>query len=119
MKVDRRKFSEKLFEQLEPPAGGFEAIRERIGESPSSLQQIWRPVVGLSSFALIAVWLVPMFVIQDPIEVIEHVYDSPQFDRLLGRETLPVALKVTMNDQPVPVAELAGVENEVRVYQLN
>ncbi len=121
MKVDHGE----LFEQLDPPAGGLEALRERMVEQQDSRwslsRQIWQPAMGFAGIVLLAIWLGPMFVgnVQNENREQTTIYDSPEFDRLLGRMPHTGELKVSMNSQAVTVIELRSPDNRVRIFQLN
>ena len=47
-----------------------------------------------------------------------EIYNSPAFDRLLGRAAQFTELTVSRNEQATSVVELATANDKVRIYQI-
>jgi hypothetical protein len=48
-----------------------------------------------------------------------EIYDSPAFDRLLGRPLQPEQLTAVVNQQAASVTELESHNDKVRIYQVD
>jgi hypothetical protein len=48
-----------------------------------------------------------------------EIYDSPEFDRLLGRPLRTEQLTAVVNEQTASVTELESQNEKVRIYQIN
>jgi hypothetical protein len=48
-----------------------------------------------------------------------EIYNSPAFDRLLGRPAQFTELSVSRNDQAAPVTELETAHDRIRVYRID
>ena len=120
-----------LFTQLEPPPGGAERFARRLDEaaaSPSPAPR-WR-TFALAGAACAAVALVVAVVLlrdaDDPVlpplvadlQPTPEIYDSPAFDRLLGRPAQFTALTISRNGQAASVTEVDTGNDKVRIYQL-
>jgi hypothetical protein len=124
--------TDRLFKQLEPPPGGADRFAQRLEAETARA-----PVAGarLRTFAFAAaaaaaVLLVVVLVLQrapgdatptiaadPPLEI--EIYESPAFDRLLGRPLKPEQLTAIVNRQTAAVTELESQNPNVRIYQTN
>jgi hypothetical protein len=121
-----------LFGQLQPPPGGAERFARRLDEAAARARSVgvrWRRLT-LASVAAAAVLLVvaatvlrspngaPPPPLADSVPV-PKIYDSPAFDRLLGRPLRAEQLTATVNQQAATVTELESQNPNVRIYRIN
>ena len=123
--------TESLFGQLDPPAGGAERFALRLDEAASvPTAPHWRAyalagVVSAAATLVVAVGLlreeraavVPPLVADSGVT--SEIYDSPAFDRLLGRRARPTELTVTLDEQATVVTEIATDNDKIRVYRVD
>ena len=121
-----------LFRELVPPPGGAERFRQRLEEpddwsraSSGRLLATGGGVAAVVIVALLALWqtdlpedgregeLEGMF---DPQTA--EVFQSPEFDRLLGRPMEPLETSVVINDVPVNLTEVPGSSPGIRIYEV-
>jgi anti-sigma-K factor RskA len=123
--------ADNLFEQLDPPPGGAERFARRLDEAASSAAETrrWRGF-ALAGAACAAVALVVALVLlrgpsETPSQIVvdtqptPEIYESPAFDRLLGRTLQAEPLTDVVNEQPIPVTELESQNANVRIYSIN
>jgi hypothetical protein len=121
--------TEVLFKPLDPPPGGAERFARRLeaAAGASATNPRWPLAVAGAACAAVAVVVamlvlraptddVPPVAASDPVPV---VYDSPAFDRLLGRPLRTEQLTVIVNKQTAAVTEVESRNAKVRIYQLN
>ena len=115
MKTDR----DSLFRQLEPPAGGAAAVRARLGVRAKPTPVFLRPVLAVVVLVVAGGWYLQS-------QVFEHgpgstpqsaIYDSPEFDRLLGRTVKANFAEVSINGQLTHA--IRSPESKVRFYVLD
>jgi hypothetical protein len=120
-----------LFTQLEPPPGGAERFERRLHKaaaSPSPAPR-WR-TFALAGAACAAVALIVAVVLRRDsdrpvmpplvadLQPTPEIYNSPAFDRLLGRPAQFTELTVSRNEQSASVVELETASAKVRIYQI-
>jgi hypothetical protein len=121
--------TEALFKQLDPPAGGAERFARRLEAvaGKSAGKPLWPLAVAGAACAAAAV-VVAVLVLRAPTDDVAPVaaadpvpvvYDSPAFDRLLGRPLKTEQLTATVNKQTAAVTELESRNDKVRIYELN
>jgi hypothetical protein len=113
--------SKQLFEQLEPPAGGLERLRQKLAAPELDHgPNLWRPIMATAMLLLAAIWL---YQLPEPQEastpVANDLFNAASFDRLLGRESRTAGLQVVRADQAVPMVEVEGTGANVHFYRLN
>ncbi len=123
--------ADNLFKQLDPPPGGAERFARRLDEaaaSPSPAPR-WR-TFALAGAACAAVALIIVVVLRrdsdSPVmpplvadlQPTPEIYNSPAFDRLLGRPAQFTELTVSRNEQAASVVELETANDKVRIYQI-
>lgn len=108
------------FPDIEPPSGGTERFRaqlESLGDASRAAVGRWAAaggVVALLAIAGIAV-LAPKRVAEPETTI---VFDSPEFDRLLGRPMQQVETTVMINDQPVNLSPMPVTTPGIRIYEV-
>ena len=118
-----------LFRQLEPPPGGAERFALRLDEAaiPRAGAR-WRPFAWAGAAAAVIVAAVMVVLPREPsapdVQVADStpapvIYDSPAFDRLLGRPLPTEQLTAVVDQQAAQVTELESQNAKVRIYQLN
>jgi hypothetical protein len=119
--------SDAIFRVLEPPPGGAERFARRLDEiaaerpSPRALAL----AAAVAGIALVAAILLsrppsdaPQLLVRETTPPVD-VYNSPEFDRLLGRPRQPAELMVTVNTRPATVTELETTNQKIRIYQID
>jgi hypothetical protein len=109
-----------LFEMIDPPAGGENAMRARLRETHTPrTRRFLLPAAALAGLAAAAIWFVQTRNEAPPITVAEaELYDAAEFDRLLGRMPAPVDLHVSVNGRDANVVLLGRPDSKVRIYQI-
>jgi len=124
--------ADNLFKQLEPPPGGAERFAQRIDDAAAAAAAApavaprWRAfaLAGASAAALV----VAVVLLREPSEPATpvadsppapEIYNSPAFDRLLGRPLQAEQLTAIVDQQTISVTELESHNEKVRIYQLN
>jgi hypothetical protein len=54
-----------------------------------------------------------------PVVTTSEIYDSPEFDRLLGRPLRAERLTAVVDEQTASVTQLESQNEKVRIYQIN
>jgi hypothetical protein len=121
-----------LFEQLELPPGGAERFAQRLDEAGAHARhvELRRRKFALAGAAAAAILLVVAFaVLRAPSDApppsvagsvpVPEIYDSPAFDRLLGRPLQAEQLTATVNEEAKAVTELESQNPTVRIYRIN
>lgn len=127
-----------VFKELEPPPGGAERFAQRLDEiaaaQPSRRVRFLGIAAAAAAVALVTAVLVlrapnetapsivvntppPSSVVATPSAV--EIYNSPEFDRLLGRSSQPAELTVVLNEEAAAVTQIATTNEKVRIYQIN
>jgi hypothetical protein len=121
-----------MFAQLEPPPGGAERFARRLDEATSQARSVDArrrkfAVVGAAAAAILLV--VAFAVLRGPSSAppppaadlvpAPEIYDSPAFDRLLGRPLQTEQLTATVNEEAKAVTELESQYPNVRIYRIN
>jgi hypothetical protein len=124
--------AENWFQQLEPPPGGAERFARRLDDAAAAADAApavaprWRPFAWAGAAA--AALVVAVVLLREPSDPVApvaespptpEIYNSPAFDRLLGRPLQPEQLTATVNQQATSVTELESQNEKVRIYQLN
>lgn len=115
-----------LFQTLDPPAGGAERLRARLqAERPRPMMSPVRlGLAAIAASALLTAILITQRpevgneIARDDIGLADDIFESPAFDRLLGREFQPVAMRVTLNDEPMQATAVASENPNIRMYDL-
>ena len=110
-----------IFQLLDPPAGGAQAVAQRITASTGELPWFWRPSAAIAVVVVLSI-VVLYFRVSDPnSDVVSDVTLNlaPDFNRLLGRPIEPLVTQISLNGKVVPVVQLQTSASAVRVYQLN
>ena len=118
-----------LFRELEPPPGGAERFAQRLDEiaaaRPAPRARAFALVAAIAAVAIVTTLLLlrqpsdaPQVLVADAPPTVE-VYDSPEFDRLLGRTAPPAELMVMVNTETANVTEIETTNQKVRIYQIN
>lgn len=119
--------ADNLFKQLEPPPGGAERFARRLDEAAAGAPR-WRPFALAGAAAAALVVAVAVVLLREPSGTVApvadspstpEIYNSPAFDRLLGRPFQAEELTATRNEQTASVTELESHNEKVRIYQLN
>jgi hypothetical protein len=120
--------TDEIFEQLEPPPGGAEALARRLdeiaAERPSRRTRVLAAAATVAAVALVTAILllrpprveVPTLASTPPAG---DIYNAPELDRLLGRTSRPAELMVTVNMEAASVTEIETANQKVRIYQIN
>ena len=123
--------ADSLFEQLEPPPAGAERFARRLDEATAAaVVPSWRPLAWAGAVGAIAIAAVAITVLvprerndaAPPVAdspPVPALYDSPAFDRLLGRPLQPAQLTAIVDEQSASITELESHNEKVRIYQLN
>jgi hypothetical protein len=117
MKIERQR----LFQQLQPPAGGLERLQRKIHNAALNRTGYrWQPVLAAAmlvlALGLSAYWL-PQQQASEPVT--EEVFNATEFDRLLGRSPAKVELLVSRDHEAVSIVEVPDTGANARVYRLN
>jgi hypothetical protein len=109
-----------VFAPLDPPPGGVERFRAKLAEATARPGRSYRrPAVSLAAaLALSLAAVLYLHVESRRPAADETAYAAPEFDRLLGRDSKPLPLRVELNDQPVAVEQVASDDPRVKIYQL-
>jgi hypothetical protein len=122
---------DELFQKLEPPAGGVERFASRLEAESNAHDTARRRDLALAAAATVAaiaigivVWFTqrPDDAAAPPIaelQPVPNIYDSPAFDRLLGRPLQPAELTATVDQQPSTLTELESQNSRVRIYRID
>lgn len=119
-----------LFRQIEPPRGGLERFARRLDAAAGARTAAprWRPFAWAGAASVAAALVVAGVLRREPSQPepplattppAPAIYDSPAFDRLLGRPLEPEQLTAVVNRQPASVTELESQNDRVRIYQIN
>jgi hypothetical protein len=124
-----------LFGQLEPPPGGAERFARRLDEAAAHARSMdaRRTFALAGAAAAVVLLVVALAVLRAPSdappppvadsvpapEVYPEIYDSPAFDRLLGRPLQAEQLTATVNQEAKAVTELESQNPNVRIYRIN
>ena len=117
-----------IFEQLEPPRGGAERFSRRLDEiavaQPSPRARFLAIAAASAAVALVTALLLVQGPMETPPTVAAtppavEVYNAPEFDRLLGRQSRPAELTVILNEETADVTQIATTNEKVRIYQIN
>jgi hypothetical protein len=119
-----------LFKELEPPRGGAERVARRLAAATSvSDAPRRRGVAWAAAAAVAAVATAVVLVSRHPsdselapiadLQRVPNIYDSPAFDRLLGRPLQTAELTATVDQQPSTLTELESQNAKVRIYRIN
>jgi hypothetical protein len=124
-----------LFGQLDPPPGGAERFARRLDDvAAHASQDAHRRRFALAGAAAAAILLVvalavlrapsdaPPPPVADSVpapEIYPEIYESPAFDRLLGRPLRAERLTATVNQQAAAVTELESQNPNVRIYRIH
>jgi len=115
-----------IFRELEPPPGGVERFRRRLGAS-RPVEQRWPRRSAIAGLAVIAMAVVTLTLRQqtDPRMPASgesrreaQVQQAPEFDRLLGRPGEPARTRIAVNDTSVAVSELPSANPSIRIYRI-
>ena len=121
-----------MFAQLEPPPGGAERFARRLDEAAAHARHVDErrrklAVAGAAAAAILLV--VALAVLRAPGDAppppvadsvpTPEIYDSPAFDRLLGRPLQAEQLTATVNEEAKAVTELESQNPNVRIYRIN
>jgi hypothetical protein len=116
------KHHDEIFAPLEPPSGGVERFRAKLAaESASRRHSYGRPAAALVAVAVVLSLSSLIYLrFENRVEPAASgaIYDSPELDRLLGRESRAMPLRVEIDDKVVAVEQLASTDPQVRIYQL-
>ena len=108
------------FPDIEPLAGGTERFRlqlENPGDSSLVFFRRWAAAGGV--VAVLAIAAIAMLKLPDAVEPVQIVvFDSPEFDRLLGRPMQQVETTVKIDDEPVTLAAVPVKTPGIRIYQV-
>jgi hypothetical protein len=117
-----------LFRPLEPPPGGAERFRQRLGagDGPRARARSWRAAFAASAALVLVVSALLLWVQREPAPETgapatssAEIYDAPQFDRLLGRPVERSAPMVTVNERAVTLAEVRSENEKIRIYTID
>jgi hypothetical protein len=121
-----------LFEQLGPPPGGAERFARRLDAAAArAVAAPHRRTFALAGAACTALALIVAVVVfrnetvtvspppAADTAVTAEIYDSPAFDRLLGRPMQSTELTVTLGEQAAAVTELSTQNDKVRIYRID
>lgn len=107
------------FPDIDPPPGGTERFRVRL-ENPDDAS---REVVGRWAAAggVVAVLAIAAIAVLRPPEAVEPqaviAFDSPEFDRLLGRPMPQVETTVMIDNEPVALSAVPVTTPGIRIYE--
>ena len=108
------------FPDIDPPPGGVERFRVQL-ESPGVASRVsfghWAAaggVVAVLAIAAIAVLSLPETA--EPETLI--AFDTPEFDRLLGRPMQKVETTVMIDDEPAAIAPVPAKRAGIRIYEV-
>jgi len=109
-----------LFEELDPPPGGVDRLRERLRsrENQPWVRHHWRPAAAFTLVVVVAV-ISLIRMTPEPVDVELALYQASEFDRLLGRAPQRIELSVERNQQGVDIVEVASSDPKIRIYELN
>jgi hypothetical protein len=122
------------FRQLEPPPGGAERFAQRLDDAAAAAAAApagapsWRPFAVAGAAAAAAALVVAVVLLREPRGPMApvadsppapEIYNSPAFDRLLGRPLQAEELTAVVNKQAASVTELESHNEKVRIYQVN
>ena len=118
-----------LFKPIDPPPGGTERFARRLDEAASGAPEPprWRGIAMAGAACAAVALVVAVVLLRGPSEspspsvaaAPPEIYNSPAFDRLLGRPLQSEPLTAVVNEQPIPVTELESQNSKIRIYQLN
>ena len=124
--------TDELFGKLEPPRGGAERFARRLDEAAAHARVVdarWRRFALAGTVAAAVLLVVAVTVLRSPSDApqppladsvpLPQIYDSPAFDRLLGRPLQAEQLTATVNQQAAAVTELESQNPNVRIYRIN
>lgn len=125
MKTDR----DELFRELTPPAGGAARMRSRLAHEVSNEPRTgatyaprtgWQfAAAGVAALVLIAVLAaIALRPGQSDVPVAGELYASADFDRLLGRPSMPFELSVSIDDERLELTEIPTRDPQVRIVQI-
>ena len=110
------------FPDIDPPHGGVERFRLQL-ESPGDASRVafgrWAAaggVVAVLAIAAIAVLWLPETAETETETVI--AFDTPEFDRLLGRPMQKVETTVVIDDEPAAISAVPAKRAGVRIYEV-
>jgi hypothetical protein len=108
-----------VFAPVEPPQGGVERMASRFAAAPRRSPAAAVGWAAAAAAVVAAAVLVPLRGHFDrPAPPVGGLYAAPEFDRLLGRNTEPYELSVSVNQQKVRVAEVPTSDPKIRIYAL-
>lgn len=112
--------SKQLFEQLEPPAGGLERLRQKLTDRDLDRSGYrWQPAMAAAmvvvALAFSTDWLLQR---QPPRPVTSELLNATALDRLLGRPPVTVELLVLRGEKALSMVEVPGTGENVRIYRL-
>ena len=108
------------FPDIEPPPGGA----ERFGVQLENPGDALRVAVGRWAAAggVVAVLAIASMAVLWPPEAVEPetviVFDTPEFDRLLGRPMQQVETTVMINNEPVNLSTMPVTTPGIRIYEI-
>jgi hypothetical protein len=108
---------DELFAPLTPPRGGVDRFRAKLVAEAARKQRSYRGPAALVATALV-LSLSSLWYLHIERSASRAIYDAPELDRLLGRESKPVPLRVEIDDRVVAVEQLESDDPQVRIYQL-
>ena len=108
------------FPDIEPPPGGAERFRVQL-ENPGVASRV---AVGrwVAAGGVVAVLAIAAIIVLWPNNVVEPetaiVFDTPEFDRLLGRPMKQVETTVMIDDEPVNLSAIPVKTPGIRIYEV-
>lgn len=113
---------DEIFDPLDPPSGGVDRFRTKLAAASERERHSYRrPVAALVAVALVLSLSSLVYLrIENTVEPVASraIYDAPELDRLLGRESRSLPLRVEIDDQVIDVEQLESDDPQVRIYQL-
>lgn len=110
-----------LFKRLDPPPGGAERLGRRIGQqSPRHAFALPKPAAAILGIAIAVFVALPLLRAPDPVPATQsEIYDAPQFDRLVGRRSETLELRVLRDAEEAALIEFESSDPRIRIYALN
>lgn len=108
------------FPDIDPPPGGVERFRMQL-ENPGDASRVdfgrWAAAGGVVAVLVIAALaVVSLPETAEPETAI--AFDTPEFDRLLGRPMKQVETTVMIDDQPADIAAIPAKRAGIRIYEV-
>ena len=113
---------ERLFRQIEPPVGGVERFKQKLAQADNRRGRgVWIPAAATVSAAVLAVvgfWAWHRNPAPEPPPQ-AALWSAPELDRVLGRPSAPIELRVQRNNQVTLLVEHPSDDPRVRIYSIN